>query len=82
MTFASYSPGSSLAAIQVTRWRSHASAGQLLLAAFSSACGAKSSPSQARPLRVGSQFARRRPRDVDATVVEEPFADGEVGHDR
>ena len=33
-------------------------------------------------LRVVSQVARRRPRDVDAAVVEEPFADGEVGHDR
>ena len=65
MTFASYSPGSSLAAIQVTRWRSHASAGQPLLAAFSSACGAKSSPSRARR----SVSSRRSPDGAHATLT-------------
>ncbi len=79
--FASYSPGSSLAAIQVTRCRSHACGGQALLAAFSSAWGAKSSPRSGAARRIVSQRARRCPRRVDSAVVEQPFAHRKVGRD-
>ena len=79
--FASYSPGSSLAAIQVTRCRSHAWGGQARARGFQQRVGCEELAFSGAALRIVSQRARGRPRRVDSAVVEQPFAHRKVGRD-